>query len=650
MARLFVIDQSLCNVGGHHFDYVNCIVKAASYDRHEVFVATNRRFRSPAVNGSDSEPILSQNARVLSSFRNTTYQKVSWLAGLRHLKRAETAKAAPKDSEKFNFLSPTAILSKHRSRRFRKQRRKLIAQFACDCSRFFTGAPYGEFRRGDQIFLTTVSELELMGLAIFLTSCPSSRRATWHLQFHFDLFAGRPNEFGSQSGTQRKVRGCFLAALSRIPDHDIRFYCTSDELVDQYSGLKVAEFSRLPYPINEQFAPAAIVDHGAKFANVSSVAGSILPFSQAVGLASQESELDQASMVGSLELKNRLRMVVPGELRREKGSSRLLQGVVNDLWGDYLGVGRLQVAVQRPPRRVLRGEKLNLQLPGPNIVGGQPVVDYVRHPLPEQDYCDFIRGADFGLLLHDSRAYFSRRAGVLGELMSCGKPVVVPAGCWLAHQIQDPIYQYVGNVRRRLGEGRKLDLHALQFDSANAPSSGGIVSFDRQRHPFRASVEKSRSENIAIVSFNWQHPKHSRGTDARVRCTEVCAAGTETSSVQVLGLRSSPGKCQAIFRLGHGSEKVRIEFENAFDDCTVSIRDISVELFSVEDPDEVPIGFSGAIYADSTKIADAVAEVVEHLDHYQANAGSFAGQWWRAHDPQRTLDSLFDATVLRKVA
>jgi len=100
-----------------------------------------------------------------------------------------------------------------------------------------------------------------------------------------------------------------------------------------------------------------------------------------------------------------------------------LQNIVDDLWDDYFATGRLQVAVQRPKRRLIRGEKLELKVPDDGSPNGSPAaIDYLRHPLSENQYCDFVRGCDFGLLLHDSRAYYSRRAGVLGELMSCGKP------------------------------------------------------------------------------------------------------------------------------------------------------------------------------------------------------------------------------------
>ena len=46
-----------------------------------------------------------------------------------------------------------------------RRRRKLIAQrFAAGCGTFFEGA---NFKAGDQVFLTGVSELELNGLADF---------------------------------------------------------------------------------------------------------------------------------------------------------------------------------------------------------------------------------------------------------------------------------------------------------------------------------------------------------------------------------------------------------------------------------------------------------------------------------------------------
>ncbi|WP_148618802.1 hypothetical protein [Mariniblastus fucicola] len=650
MARLYIIDQSLCKPGGHHFDYVNCVARAAHLDSHETIVATNRRFVSRRQTKNDAELPLHTIAKVVPSFRNSTYQKVSWLAGLRHLKRATSIEDLSVEEHASRLFSMQRFLRRRRTKLFRKQRRKVIAQFACDCSRFFGAAVPEKFERGDQIFFTTVSELELMGLAIYLASNPSSRLATWHLQFHFNLFDGRTPEFESQSAVQRKVRGCFLAALSRIPDHNLMFYCTSEELVEQYSRLNVADFWRLPYPVNQRFSPegnrietrtvdAAKIPAKA-FATSSNAAGLTHDPENVDSFETSERATTSSVLPRITSHSGTARMVVPGELRREKGSAVHLQGVIDGLWDEYLSTGRLQVAVQRPNRKMLGRQKLELTLPeGSHGVTDAPVIDYLRHPLSEEQYCRFIRGADFGLLLHDSRAYYSRRAGVLGELLSCGKPVIVPAGCWLAHQLQEPQFRHVDRMMRQLPSGRKVELREMSFDSDNAPLSGGIVSFDRQRHPFRADCAKSPDENIVIVSFDWQHPQ-SRGVDARIHCTESTADGSQQTSTQVVGHRFSAGKCHVMFRVDFGGNKIGLEIENAFDDSTASIRNLSMDLFQADNPRQVPLGAIGMIYADRDSIQDCVAELVEHLDHYQFSAQDYSQRWWNAHDPKRTLDYL----------
>ena len=643
VARLLIIDQSLCSKGGHHFDYVNCIARAANKEQLPTFVATNKKFKCRRENSLECDDSLQSVATVVPSFRHTTYQRESWLAGLRHLKRAGVVTDKPQ-SEKLSALQRFSSWRRHS--RVRKRRRDLIAQFAYDCQRFFEALPRKEFMPQDHVFLTTVSELELMGLAIYLASAPSSRLATWHLQFHYNLFDGRTPEFETQKEVQRKVRGCFLAAMSRIPDHQLNFYCTSSELVDQYSRLNVADFYRLPYPINPKFAPAKIR---------SSVQSRKPVFKLAVHSDREASEPDfQTSQVESAKIAQPdapIRMVCPGELRREKGSAAHLQRVIDSLWDEYLSCGRLQVAVQRPRRKLLRREKLRLELPGAVPTGrSEPIVDYLRHPLSENEYCDFVRGSDFGLLLYDSRAYYSRRAGVLGELLASGKPVIVPAGCWLAHQLQDLQFRHVDSLAKELPLSRSLELGAFEFDPDNAPLSGGLVSFDRYRHPFRATAKKTENENIAIVSFDWHHP-HGEGVDARIRCIENGASSGKVSSTQVVGHRFSAGQCKTMFRLDSGSNEVCFEFENAFHDSTATIRNLSVNLFSVPDAQDIPLGRVGLIFDTEESIEASVVEMVEHLAHYRQTAEDFSQVWWRSHDPYRTLDFLVgSASAVQRAA
>lgn len=121
--------------------------------------------------------------------------------------------------------------------------------------------------------------------------------------------------------------------------------------------------------------------------------------------------------------------------------------------------------------------------------------------------------------------------------------------------------------------------------------------------------------------------------------TEFGGNGYCQSTSQVIGHRVTPGKCHALFRLG-GGDRIGIELENAFDDSTATIRDLVVRLYEVDQPEALPLGAIGLIYPDVESIEPLVVEMVENLDHYKKAAEEFSHQWWRAHNPDRTLEFL----------
>ena len=128
-----------------------------------------------------------------------------------------------------------------------QRRRKLIAlRFASGCTEFFSGV---DFQVGDQVFLTGVSELELNGLAMFFKTNQTTTNAKWHLQFHFNLFDGRPDEYPAQRATAKVVSANMLTALRELNHYSVDFHATSTTLADQYNSLGVADFTFLPYPI-----------------------------------------------------------------------------------------------------------------------------------------------------------------------------------------------------------------------------------------------------------------------------------------------------------------------------------------------------------------------------------------------------------------
>ena len=438
-----------------------------------------------------------------------------------------------------------------------------------------------------------------MGLAVFLANAPSSGLATWHLQFQQPLLGGGSAEFASAAMIQRKVRGCFLAALSRIPGHDLRLYCTSDELIDQYSKLEVARFEALPYPVNPTFAP-----------QVTATVNSPLKIFNDHPSGSGLQQHDYESSEQSTKPLEPVRMMVPGELSADTTAESQLQEVVANLTNDHFAAGRFELVTPQPKKNLL----------------GRPSL------LPNNTQS--IHAADFALLPSTGRSC-KETARTFGELLSSGKPVIVPAGSAIANQLHAAHDQHIDSVRNQFPFSRTIDLSDLRYGIDNVPLSGGVLSFDRQRHPFCAEADRDPSENVAIVSFRWHHP--DRRCSAQICCTEHRTGGLKKSSVQIVPHQKHALRGLALFRLGFGGNRIAFKIENAFDDSTATIRDLKIEFLSASDIDDVRLGSNGLIYADSWSAEEAIIEMVENLEHYRRNAEAFSRTWWRLHDPRQTL-------------
>ena len=244
MASFYLIDQSLKGSGGHHADYASCVLKSALDLGFENILGCHRKMKDSAIFQSLSN--------IRPTFRNSVYQKESLLFGLRHLTRAGVLPYPMLAAEQKGWLQKLA--NWRRCQLFRWRRKKRIREFSIDCERFFSNSI---FAPGDHVFLAAVSELELLGLANFLSQQPRTLQVQWHLQFHFNLFEGRPLEYPKQMPVARMVQSDFQFALSRIPYHSLNFYTTSQQLADQFNRLDVAEFESLPYPISSKFDGAA---------------------------------------------------------------------------------------------------------------------------------------------------------------------------------------------------------------------------------------------------------------------------------------------------------------------------------------------------------------------------------------------------------
>ncbi len=667
MATLYIIDHSLKTSGGHHLDYAQCIALAGQAQGFQTALGTHRSFGPKVWQDAIASTKADDSTIVRSVFRDTVYQSDSYLAGLQKTTRSQSANviSGPPKSGWFKRIKSNTHVALH------QRRRRLFAQrFAVDCEKFFAGVT---LQKGDQVFLTGVSELELNGLAIYLNRNSDTTKAKWHLQFHFNLFDGRPDEYAAQRPIAKAISASMLAALKQLSFHSLDFYATSATLANQYNSLGVAEFVSLPYPIAAEFREGNGRSVSGKFINAfqtptsarvavksnlrqtnstSVVPRDILPFPS--DLVANRSPKTNEGFHGA---SGALRMVCPGGIRREKGQRNYLQTLVNDLWSSHFANGKVKLVLQRSdPKWPSKTHKVDLTTPAntddstgkqvPPTEGlGEPI-EYAQHPLPSDEYAELIRSTDIGLLFYDSHTYYSRRAGILGELLACGKPVIVSAGSWLSDQLEEANFSYADRVVKARERGRVLTVEQLDWNRSNLPLAGGVVSFDQGKHRFEFNVYPDDQESVAAISFAWHWPKLP-GIYCRIEVEQFAESGQVlATNKRVVGVRQRRRNANVLFNLHPQASRVCFTLKNAFGKSNATIHNLTVTTLLAADDENsnqpIPIGVVGLAAADEQDLASCVLELESNYQHYRQSAQGFSVGWSANHDPALTIEHLID--------
>ena len=517
-----------------------------------------------------------------------------------------------------------------------------------------------------------MSELELSGLAAFLATNQTTTNAKWHLQFHFNLFDGRPDEYHAQKPIANAISASVLSSLKQLNYHSVDFYTTSTTLANQYNSLGVADFVSLPYPIATEFRQDHVQaqTQQRRFANSSQPLNSSqatleaeAPHTDLANTQPQDilsfpsehsSSLESSPQLGS---DRPLRMVCPGGIRREKGQRDYLQTLVDDLWASHFSNGKVKLVVQRAaPKWPSKTHKVDLQTPAVETNDtiaeltetkdlDRPI-EYAQHPLPSDEYADLIRSTDIGLLFYDGHTYYSRRAGILGELLACGKPVIVSSGSWLSDQLEEANFSYADRVVNSHEVGRVLTVEQLEWNRSNVPLSGGVVSFDQGKHCFEFNVYPDNQEAVAAISFAWHWPKTS-GIYCNIEVQQFDESGQSLQAdKRVVGVRLRRRNVNVLFNLHPQASRVCFTLKNAFAKSSATIHQLSVTTLlgtdEITSRQPIPIGVVGLAAADTQDLACCVAEIESNYQHYAQSAKNFSVGWNANHDPALTIEYLID--------
>jgi hypothetical protein len=610
MPRFILLDQSLKKAGGHHFDYALQVLRAAAELGCAPVLISHKRFRGHAS--------LPRDCLVLPMFRHDTYNEYSIFFGTRH-RFASTSGAGPRGGSQPVLARWRALLRRTRyglyELRYRNGPQRRVREFSDDCRTAFDRLG---LQAGDVVFLPTVSELDLEGLARFLQSEPASREVDWHVQFHFSIFHGREPDYPQQAEKFAWLRQHLTDTLARIGGHRLHFHNTTDVLARQYNRLGIARFDPLPYPIDEVF---------------------------------------HTQRIQQRDTSRPLRITCAGGVRPEKGLKGL-EDLARQLWSHCLDQGSAQLVVQVKRGRLTGRPRHPIPLPRatrdsqrthlPQEECRDPVV-YIRHPLGTDDYTELVRRADIGLFLYDSVLYYSRRAGVLGEMLAAGVPVVVPAGCWLAEQVAEPNYRHAAGLVAQLpcvGIWQPPASGGQGFDDAGMPCRPGdvLVVPGEAGISYRLPVPENVSE--LAVAFDWVLPD-DHGTYLRLDLEQFDGAGALLGrSGSILGHLATRSHQVTLLRAQADTRALRLTLSNAYDKGDLSICELELRFLSSDHLPErtSPLGAVGLVAADPGETPRLLREMIRHYAHYRRSAGAYSVEFFQRHDPRLTVQTLLDTS------
>jgi hypothetical protein len=591
MPRFVHIDHSLTRVGGHEYDYALNILRSAEADGYSVILATNRRFRDHS-GLPDRWPVYP-----LFPYTSHTRYCIAY-GGHDHLpigfdgRQLEPRRAATRPRSLRQLLTG-GTAAPGRLRRWLGAHRRIRA-LTRSLRQLFTTVQLAE---GDQVFLATFTEFDLLGLSKYLQDQPQSRGADWHMQFHFDLYEScgwdDPRHGERRSVAQRQ----FQYSLDQLSHHRIHLYNTTRELAAQYNDLGVASFRHLPYPVSPTLRCRRAPRRG------------------------------------------QLRITCAGGMRREKGTHNL-GTLVTTLRNDPFFDGKVEISAQ------MRKEKLQ-QLGVSRTTGAGQRADVrfvdLPYPLELDSYHNLIRETDIGLFLYDQRRYHVRCSGILLEMITAGKPVIVPAGCWLAEQIAEPVFAHAEHLCRTLPSVGQLHAGDWRWEQVNggdtAAGTAHAVVFTNAA-PVTTVLPVPTSATEFVMAFRRRGSAES-GTYISLQTEQFDQDGAVLDRFEaVVGHRSEDRSIPILTRLDPRAVRIGVRLCNAYHVSQLAVTDVEADFLRARGPGRCPLSRAGLIAARFEHIPRLLREMVEHYAHYRTSAEEFARVWLESHHPARTVGLL----------
>ncbi len=443
----------------------------------------------------------------------------------------------------------------------------------------------------DVIFIPTLGEAELMGLLRYIKVTPAAGDVSWHLLFRRPLFYGREPDYAGQEEDLRNSFRVFRAVQDLAYKESIHFYTDTEQLSHQYNRLGIQPFETLPVPVDDAYIQEKVV--------------SDLP----------------------------LNVVYAGDARREKGY-HLLPRIVQDTWLTHGKVGKVHFEFQSnyniedgEPEAVIARSQLG------SFPNG--LVKLHTEPLSQDAFRELIQRADVILVPYESDPYFTRSSGIMVEAFTAGIPVVVPAGSWMALQLNPKITAHVHSVIENSVMRMAYLFETLPW--VRLPKKQRWIAVQSEGEwSIPASGISSRIDLPATLShlaieLN-QDVRHA-GVFLRVTVDQYNPAGQLIDRQPVI--IGGEGGSAALIKLLEQCSTCWLTLSNAYHKVAPGFVDLTFTLLQMEK--DSPLSAAGCIFTDEADISRKLVEVLDHRTHYLASASAFSSEIVAYHNPNQLV-------------
>jgi hypothetical protein len=677
LTKFIIIDNSVVDTAGHHYQYAAHCLKAAAKLGHECIFAVNKSYSStPSPRKSQEWKILPVYSygfwethdsalvssllyldRVFSTKLNQQKYKFifSWLGFSWQNRNQLLSKSnLPGQGSLKNpigwiilssLMVPIFMVSSRITSRLNRGKAAFVSLYSRRQKDPITGTRIEEKRsrifykdtralfsqiklkKGDIVFVPTVGVTELLGFLAYFQKKPDSKLASWHMLFRRNVYSGRETEYWRQDENLRFLRNTLLHFTQSLEGQRIFFYTDTDELTAQYNRFGISAFNTLPVP-------------------------------HTVSASFEEPETDGND-------NSPLIVTYLGDARTEKGYNFLPQ-IVNDLWSDYVLPGKVRFVLQSnfntprgEPKIVVARSELE-SLP-------KEKVKLIYKALTFEEYTKTLIETDIMLMPYHPDNYYARSSGILVECLAAGIPVVVPAATWLSRQFIHEVYRHQESLQKNMNviqHFSESDITWKRWNSDLSPLANGELTFGGETTKAYCLLNRPMSSEHLYVSFAINAPTGSciRVDLAQLRYDKTTTkfrsqivenlngnegannneARSETYASTTLSSRNDRIYYSVLVPLENDCHKVWLGFKNAFGNNATRISRISISFLEPRNDSKghLPLGAVGLAYDNHYEISGLLRDIIDNYQHYRRTALEFSREYLKLHNAERLVQEI----------